>query len=484
MTSTFFGLEIGRRALQAHQRSLDITGHNISNASTTGYSRQVAVLTTTDPYAAPGINGPMGAGQIGTGVEVEAINRVRDEFLDAQVRTENKSLGYWDVKREAMEKVEVIVNEPSDSGLRTVLDQFWEGWQQLSKDPQSGAVRSVIQQRGIAVAETLNHLNRLYNDLQKDTNDSIKIKLDSVNSIGQQIADINKQVVAVEAGGDKANDLRDKRDELIDQLSKIVNVQYQEDELGAVNVWIANGNSLVRGANVTSTLSIDTSTPYNDIVYDASGTKMDYSSFRGGELKGLLEVRGYDNAGVTEGIIPGLLADLDNVANAIITNTNTLHQGGYDLTGNLGGVFFSGTSAGDIAVDAAILASTDKIAAGSEAPVAGVPVVGSGDNALKLAQLKQTAVTMGGFTGTIDDFYRAQIGKIGVDSEEAARMVDNQDLLVQQLDQRRQSVSGVSLDEEMTNMLQFQHAYNAAAKVLNSFDEMLNVIINGLGAGR
>jgi flagellar hook-associated protein 1 FlgK len=484
---------MGRRALQTQQRALDVTGHNISNANTAGYSRQEAVLKTTDPYTVQGLNKPGSPGQVGTGVDIQEIKRARDLFLDAQVRTENKSLGYWDVKKDALNKIEVIINEPSDSGLRTVLDQFWESWQELSKNPQSVSVRSVVRQRGIAVAETFNHLDRQYQDLQKDLNETVKIKVDDINSIAQQIADINRQVINTEINGDHANDLKDKRDQLIDQLSKIVNINVQESGTGAISVQINGVNLFTSSGNkVADTLAVNLNvvTGVYDMEWQAASLPLNYIDLQGGELKGLLEARGYGTPPLgtppLTGIIPGMRSDLDLLASRLLTELNLVHSGGYGLDGSTGNNFFSGTDAADIAIDPVISGSLDAIAASNEAPLAGpIPVVGNGGNAIDIAQIKQNSyLIVAGFTGTIDDYYRSQTGKLGVLSQEAGRMVDNQTLLLDQLDQRRQSYSGVSLDEEMANMLKFQHAYNAAAKIVNAFDEMLETIINRLGAGR
>lgn len=645
MRTTFFGLEIARSALQTQQRALDVTGHNIANANTDGYTRQEAVIGAKNPYTVPGMNRPASPGQVGTGVQVEEIRRLRDGFIDIQVRTENKSLGYWEAKRDALQKVEVILSEPSDSGLRTVLDQFWEGWQELSKNPESLAVRSVVRQRGIAVAETFNHLDQLYRELQRDLNDNIKVKVQDINSIVKQIADINMQILPVEALGDKANDLRDKRDLLLDKLSKIVDIGVSENSLGQVNVTIG-GRALVSGKTASSLLARPNAANngYVDVVW---ANDKQAASITAGEIRGLLEARGYtDPDGVFTGIIPDLRNDLDIMAKTIVDETNKLHRGGYDLNGNQNNNFFkpfesgvyppAGTSfAQALQVDEVIVGSLNTIAAGNTPPDPGPPpkpIPGDGANALKLAQLKHlqlvdltkgqstllstwktkqyyatqsdglttvpytgaTNILGGGglfnltdfnpnaalllkqgdktitinitngsgadvltgagvltvndlvakingeasiqnmpltaslvedppasgkfylqvkatetgtsnvitveeknfkgaatfgwvnanVTGTADDFYRSQLGKLGVDSQEATRMADNQKLLVEQLEGRRAALSGVSLDEEMTNMIRFQQGYNAAARVVTVMDEMLDKIINGMGVTR
>ena len=465
MRSTFFGLEIGRKALQAQQSALDVTGHNIANANTPGFSRQRAVMATTDPFAMPAFNRPIGAGQLGTGVEVQEIKRLRDDFIDLQVRQEVNKTGEWEVKQNSLQKLEVIFNEPSDSGLRTVLDQFWDSWQELSKKPELEAVRSIVRQRGIAVAETFNHLDRQLTDLAEDLDASIKIRVDDINNIASQIATLNDQIVRIEVQGDNANDLRDKRDLLIDELSKIIQVTVQENQYGATTVTIG-GRALVvesqsfqiygdpNGANFG----------YVDLKWATDNSLV---SVQNGAIRGMLDIR--------DTTVPSYRTQLDDLANALVVNTNLEHSAGFGLDNNTGRNFFApaGTDAGTIAVDANILGDLDHIAAAS---VANAP--GDGSNALDIAELKHQNLIG---TSTIDDYYRGMIAQLGVESQESTRMTDNQNLLLSQLENRRQEVSGVSLDEEMTNMIKFQHAYNAAARVVTAMDEMLDLIVNRLG---
>jgi len=471
MRSTFFGLEIGRKALQTQQRALDVTGHNIANANTPGFSRQQAVMATTNPFALPSFNRPIGAGQIGTGVMVQEIRRLRDDFIDLQVRQEVNRTGEWEAKQNALQKLEVILNEPSDSGLRTVLDQFWEAWQELSKKPELEAVRSLVRQRGIAVAETFNHLDSQLTDLAEDLDASIRIKVDEINNIASQIATLNDQIVRVEVQGDHANDLRDKRDLLVDELSKIVQVTVKEDQYGSLTVSIG-GRALVSGSKNFEITAVNNALNfgYADIQWLADGSSV---LIKSGSMKGMLDTR--------DTTVPDYRSQLDAMAQAFANAVNAEHAAGFGLDGINGRYFFDPDptdlptvpDAGNITIHPDILASLDHIAAGSVAGAAG-----DGSNALDIAGLKHQLL-MG--TSTIDDYYRGMIAQLGVQSQEATRMVDNQNLLVAQLENRRQEVSGVSLDEEMTNMIKFQHAYNAAARTVTAMDEMLDVIINRLG---
>lgn len=477
MTSTFFGLEIGRKALQTQQAALDVTGHNIANANTEGYTRQRAVMTTTTPFAYPGFNKPLGAGQLGTGVQVQEIKRLRDDFIDLQIRQEINKTGEWEAEQNSLQKLEVIFNEPSDAGLRTVLDQFWESWQELSKKPELEAVRSTVRQRGIAVAETFNHLDRQLTDLTNDLNATIRVKIDEINNTARQIATLNDQIVRIEVQGNHANDLRDKRDLLIDELSKIIKINVNEDKYGSLAVTVG-GNALVAGAR-SFTINATTTGPNNpnvDLVWAADNSLV---SIQSGVIKGMMDTRDI--------MVPSYRTQLNDLANAIVTATNTQHFGGFGLNKTAADPHYNffdaaGLTAGQISVDANIIADLKNIAAANSAadPLAVPPVFNEGDgsNALDIAGLKNQALIG---AATVDDYYRGMITQLGVQSQEATRMTDNQNLLLSQLENRKQEVSGVSLDEEMTNMIKFQHAYNAAARTVTAMDEMLDVVVNRLG---
>lgn len=465
MVSTFFGLEIGRKALQAQTTALDVTGHNIANANTEGYTRQRAIMTTPTPFAYPSFYKPVGAGQLGTGVNVEEVKRLRDSFIDSQIRKENSVTGEWENRKNTLDKLEVIINEPSESGLRTVLDQFWQSLQTLSIRPEDRSVRATVAQRGMAVADTFQHMDKQLADLQADINQSVDIKVAEVNNIASQVASLNEQIVAVEASGDHANDLRDKRDLLVDQLAQIVDITVIEDQFGSVALAIGS-RSLVYGKISTQlTTVIAPLTGFYDVEW-ADGSAVNFNT---GELQGLI----YSRDTITQGVRD----DLNLLATNYINEVNSQHFDGYGLDGINNRNFFGGTDASTIAVLADITTNLDHIAAaeGLILPIA----PGDNGNALKLAALKHDNTTMG--TDTFDDYFRGMAAQLGVDGQAAGRMVDNQGLIISQLNTQQQQLSGVSLDEEMTNMIKFQHAYNAASRVVTSMDEMLDTIISRMG---
>lgn len=461
MRSAFFGLEMGRRALFTQQRALDVTGHNIANANTEGYTRQIADMSASLPYTVPAFNSPVTPLQVGTGVEITQIKRIREGFLDYQIRNENNTLGYWESRRDALKKIEVILREPSDNGLRMVMDKFWGSLQELSKNPESEGVRALVRETGVTLSNTFNQLSRQLTDLQNDSDTSIGIKVSEANTYASQINALNQQISVLQAAGQNPNDLRDKRDLLIEKLSRLMDIQYSEDAAGIVTVTVGGVNY------------VDNTFVVNNIV--KAGPALNWTlggpvTVTKGELYALDEIR--------DVVTVNYLADLDNLASTFITEINTLHSAGFGLgavppTGNN---FFAGAAAATIQVDAAILADLKNIAAATTA--AGSP--GDGSNALAMAQLKQ-ALTMNANTVTFDDFYRSLTSRLGVQSQEAIRMSDNQDFLLAQLKNNRTEVSGVSLDEEMTNMVRFQQSYNAAARLVTAMDEMIDVVVNRMG---
>ncbi|MDI3281485.1 MAG: flagellar hook-associated protein FlgK, partial [Bacillota bacterium] len=204
MRTTFFGLETARRALFAQQRALDLTGHNIANANTPGYSRQVARLEATDPFTMPSFLRPGIPGQIGTGMEIAAIERMRDAFLEGQIRYESQALGRWEVRRDQLSQVELIVNEPSDTGVRGALDAFWKALQDLSKNPENGATRAVVVQKAVALTNVLNHTYLQLEQLRAAVDEAVAVKVDRIDTLATQIAELNDKIARARAVGDNA----------------------------------------------------------------------------------------------------------------------------------------------------------------------------------------------------------------------------------------------------------------------------------------
>jgi flagellar hook-associated protein 1 len=510
MRSTFHGLETARRALSTQQTAIQTTGHNIANASTPGYSRQRVNFQQEDAYPGNSFIKPQIPGQIGTGVKAGSIQRIREDFLDLQYRGENNKFGYWDARSEALGKMEEVLKEPSDTGLKTTMDRFWQSLQDLAVNPDNSGARSVVRERGIALSETFNYLSTSLQSIRKDIKSQLEVTKDEINSIAVQINNLNQQIAAVEPHKYLPNDLYDQRDALVDKLSQMVDIKITNIDSGEGALDIAEGSYNIdivgKDGSILGTL-VDARTrtvnefkindPDNDSFIDSVsigvGT-IDVDKFSSqGKVLGLIESYGYeyettDTAGnittVEKGTYPDMLADLDSMAYEIVTAFNQVHEEAYGMDGTTTGTSFF-ESINQSGAAGAIKLHDDILADGGEFKIAtsldGNP--GDGSNAINLADiLKGKSVTLSDGTTVKADFsYENIIGQMAVDAQQAMRLRENSDNLRVSVEGRRQSVSGVSLDEEMTNLVQFQHAYNAAARTITAVDEMLDTIINGMG---
>ena len=445
---------------------------------------------------------------------MQFISQVRDEMLDIKYRTEVNTLGEWEEKYNSISQIEAIFNEPTDTGIRKVMDNFFEGLNSLSKDPSSPTTRAVFIQSAVALAQNFNHMTDNFEKMIRDANEEVESSVRSINSMGSQIARLNEQILEAELDGSRANDLRDARNLLIDDLSKLVDIQVKE-------VPISNGNSstlsiLIQGTplvNYTDTNVLELETDQDHPMYkdglDAIPPRTDLSTIRvsnikwatgssldqtklGGTIGGQLQQRdGFkdENKG-----IPYYVRFTSEFAKSFAETINTAHAAGYalgattpsglDIFESNGGATIN---AGNIKVNQALLNDPTLLALGG--------VSGAKDdnkNAIAMLELRNnksfvsqivysptSKIVLG--EGTPEDVIKTMISTLGVDGQEAKRMFNNQQYLAEEIDSFRMSVSGVSQDEEMSNMIKFQHAYNAAARMITTVDEMIDVIINRMG---
>jgi flagellar hook-associated protein 1 FlgK len=460
MAGLFDGLELGKRALSAQQLWLNTIGHNISNVNTPGYTRQRVTLNTTYPMETP-------VGLVGTGVMAIDVNHVRDLFLNQQYRQENKALGEWTSLEKTLSQVEAVFSEPNSDSLGDLLDNFWAAWSDLANNPESVAARTALKEQTNLLTNGFQRVYAQLTDLRLSVDKDIDLMVDDINNLSTEIASLNQQIVRAELDGDSANDLRDRRDYLIDQLSQYVNVSAVERENNSVTVMIGSlaivdgssslqlGMSKVSGGRIAS----------SEIVW--AGTDKTIKVL-GGQLKGLIETR--------DEVVPKYLERLDDLAETLVTSVNALHRNAYGLDGSTGLNFFDPlkTSASNIQLDQMIELDVNRIAASQGGEV------GDNVNALAIADLKNTALMMRG-TASINEFYNAMIGELGVETGKAKHLKENYELLVEQIENARQSVQGVSLDEETTQLIKYQHAYDAAARVITVMDQALDTVINNMG---
>lgn len=440
--STFMGLETTLRGLLAQQRALDITAHNIANTNTQGYTRQQANLTPTTPLH------DLTTGYIGSGVNVESYTRQRDAFVDVQLRAQNMKTGYADARNDGLTQVELALHEPGDNGISSLLQKYWSAWGDVANSPESLATRQALVQSGETLAGSLRELSSQLTAVQSQAGQNTTLTIADINAVGSQFAQLNTSIVAAKAAGGAPNDLLDKRDVLLDQLSSFANTSWTENADGSVDVTVG-GAALVTG-QTASTL-----------------VESDFTSLTAGKLDALVELR--------DTTVPGYLANLNAFAKSLADRVNAQHAAGYDKSGTAGGAFFSytvGAEAATFAV-AAPLAADPSLVAASDTPGAAGLQAGNGGNAILVGRLRGDP--------TVDGAYAQLVTDVGAASQDASRALSNSNVLADSISQRRASLSGVSLDEEMTNLMKYQRGFQAASRALNAMDDMLELLITRTG---
>ncbi|MCL5981570.1 MAG: flagellar hook-associated protein FlgK, partial [Firmicutes bacterium] len=408
---------------------------------------------------------PVQAGQIGTGVTISEVRRVRDSFLDYQIRPQQSKLGEWDERYAALSHAEKILMEPTESGLSHVFSRFWEAWQELSKNPTSGAARAGVVETGVTLATSLNAVASQLEVSISDLDTKARLSVNDINSIARQVAALNRQIVANVGAGLSPNDLNDRRDTLLDDLARITGFAPLTQPNGAVDIVIG-GKRLVQGIHFAE-LSVAAG---GEVVWPDGAVLAPTE----GRLAGVAAARHWLQNGFYE--------RMNTLSEGLAGLVNTAHAAGQALTTpdppERGQDFFvfppgsAGREARFIAVNPDIVADHALL----RAAAAGSGGLADGSNALQVARQRHAAIPSG--ATNLEGFYGAIVTDLGVEAQQAARMFTNQDALVNQLQNRRQEVAGVSIDEEMAFMIQFQHGYAASARLLATLDEMLAVLIN------
>jgi flagellar hook-associated protein 1 FlgK len=467
MRSSFGALNTANMALVAQQVAVDTTSHNIANANTPGFTRQNAVLETTDPFTVPAFNRSPAAGQIGTGAQAATIRRLRDAFVDGQIRQQTGSLGEQQAMKDVMEQIEVVVNEPSDAGINSMMSRFFNAWQAVTNKPDDRAIRSSLTVEAINFVTLIKRNKGQLEQVGADINRQLELQTDQINSLATRIADLNAQIGQVQGVGQQPNDLRDQRDLLVDALSDLVHVSQAENPNGTINLFVGSRALVLANDALTLTTGVN-GAGNTTVLWAADGAA---AGLGNGKMQGLITVR--------DGLLRDQIDDLDTLAANLITQVNAVHATGFGLldTSAIPPVrpFFTGTDATDIAIFNGIVDDPGNIAA-SDNP--GEP--GNNRKAMVIARMRDT-MTMNGGTATFHTYYQSMVAELGTASRQAAHGVENQQALVTMLNQRKQAVAGVNLDEEATNLIKYQHAYQAAARVVTTVDDMLDRIINRMG---
>ena len=477
-------LSIARKAISAHQAAMQTVSQNIANAQVEGYSRQRAQINTSAPQR-------FSFYSIGTGVQVDGISRMRDQLLDASYRRESGSRESFSMRSDLLHEVESVLGEPSDTGLAKTLDEFWNSWSDLSNNPGNAAAQSVVRQRGQQVAYTLNSYVTRVDEVSNRSRDRLSGAVAEINTITAQFAELNRQITAAESGGQEAPDLRDARDRLGDELAKLAGVRVEPQKNGSVAVYL--GTRMLVDANNARPIEVQSGTSLGiGFVGDPNPVL-----HIGGQVGQILDFVNVD--------VPKLKGSLDTFARGFVNGVNEYHASGWTAAGDaLGGSnwipangptgsrvnFFdaSFTTAGTIRLSSAVESNAAVIASGDVQNAPGNNSVALAIGALRddagMAALQTRmgagfATQIGFATGvSYGDFYGQTVTVVGVDVADAKRQFTVYDTLTQQADLRRTSVSGVSVDEELTLLMRHQQAYTAATRLVKVADEMAQAIIN------
>lgn len=556
----FDALGIGMRGLNAAQTSIDVTGQNISNANTEGYSRKVV------DQSAGVVNNEV-FGQIGQGVDVTSISRVRDEFLDRQIWESNGDVGETTELDTAYTRLENILKEPTENGLAAQMNKFWSSFQDLANNPANASAREAVKASANVMTDAFHSVYKQIEDYGLSMNNPLIEKAKSVNDLTGQIYLLNEKVAGVEAHpGEKANDTRDQRDLLVRKLAGLVDVQTVEDKNG--RVMITSGGNLLVGASEAlkiTTYGVDTQlsdgTKTTELRLRFEDSKKNYEP-RGGSLKGIMDARST--------VLTGYKEKLNALAKALVTGVNDAHTAGYTRNQATGVYFFDPNKlkAGDLTLSDAVSADSANIAAAAGGkiqdvttlavpggvPAAGSPTLdlktafanpnyqnltqggvkvtlgsgavleegpgkdylvdyekgtitfinyaryaagapvnvkfaynttgypgdGNGENAANIAKVRLASTMAGGangFTQSISDYYAGVIGKLGIEKNQNSSRKDTKTFLIDQMQTEQASVSGVSLDEEMTNMIKYENSYKASAKYIQTISAMMEVLM-------
>lgn len=470
MISSFFGIEIAKRAIFSSRSALDVIAHNIANANTKGYSREEGLISTTPPISLPSI------GIIGTGAHLSAIRRIRDEFLDIQYRDENRIKDYWDTLETSLEEIEYLIGEPSDNGLSNAINDFWSGWQELSTNPESMAIRGSLIEKSQTLISLLSHIRKGLIRFREQIDKDLAIQVDSINEIAKQIGALNEEIKRAYVRGQSPNDLLDKRDLLLDELSSYVNFDVAINEVGEAIINIRDHTLVGVNNTVYKMIFRDSQVLWEngDRVYLKDGQgKLASLIYARDNIIGISDGRGY----IYES---GYIGVIDRITESIFNRVNELHRSGYGLDNSTGNEFFSlidtskGVTADNIKIADIVLQDVSKIAASTN-----LDSPGDGSNALKIAQINREFLIDGSFT--INDYWNNQTSTLGFITQRARWLADNQKSLVDAIERERESVSGVSIDEEVVNMIRYQNAFSAASRILSTLDEMLSILIERTG---
>ncbi|OYZ23470.1 MAG: flagellar hook-associated protein FlgK [Bdellovibrio sp. 28-41-41] len=459
-------MDVGKRSLSNAQTALQTVSHNIANKSTEGYSRQRVDLVTNEPIGSGNL-------RIGMGARASQVSRVNNPWLEKQIQREQMNLGQAETKADALGRVEQVYNEQGTKGLNHQLNEFFNSFRELSNTPESLASRTMVRESANTLVGTFKNMNKQLKDVQTDLDGQIKTTTEEINQITKEIASLNEKIQLVEIQNVPANDERDRRDLLVKKLGEKIDITWGEGNNGMLSVTAGNTAILVSGTSANELKAAHTDERDRVELFYRSSEKGSLfnitGQIRGGKIGGALEVR--------DDIIEKHLDTVDNLAYKLADEVNTAHIAGYDRYGKTNNTFF------DLPTDIKGASETLQLSEAVQLDAGKVAVAARpdspGDNTISniIGSLQYQKVMDEG-NSTMDDYYISQVGQIGTISQRAVKTFESQKNILDQLVNIRESISGVSLDEEATKMIEMQKAYDASARLIRTADEMFDTVLN------
>jgi flagellar hook-associated protein 1 FlgK len=463
----------GKSGMTTAKAGIATAGHNIANASTEGFSRQRAVSEAQVTQQLAGQGGPYH----GQGSKLARIERINDNYLEKQLREGGRDVSYNEEKQMFLGQVEDVFNEMNGDGLNRLVARFFNDFRKLSGDPSSEAIRQAVRESSQAMVSDFNRLRSEVEAIRSHIDTRVDGNMKELTSFAKELSELNNKIRVAEIQGNDANDLQDRRDMVIKKMNTLVDISVTKDNNGMVNVDVRGIGPIVTGPNfetyhvgrapeqpemgsAANALQIARSAHSNEYITD---------HFKNGKLGALIETR--------DKSVSMVLDRLDQLAFSVANAVNELHEKGFTADGKTGVSFFNQMNGPDgaarrLSLSQDIRSSVGNIAVGLQP---GAP--GDNRNALAISNLQNIHLFNGGRT-TADDFYNSIVSDIGVASARNNETLTQNRSILSQLGKMRDQVSGVSIDEETTNLMQFQHAFDASAKVIKTADEMLDTVLS------
>lgn len=445
-------MEIGRKGLNVFRAASEVTSENIANVNTDGYSRQRVMLETDQTINSYGFS-------MGTGVRMASIERYYNTLLQKQLVNAHTEQGFDTTKSTVLQQVEPAYNEMMIDGLGAAISEYFGAWQDLTLNPAGTSERQAVLTRGQTLVDNFHSISKTLTDTIAMQDASLVPVTSEINATLSSIADLNGQIKITQQVGGNANELQDKRDQLVRDLSSKIGLTFTENSDGTTDVNYADGGAALVTGNTAGAFSLVVNAGKYDVYVAPPAGAAAIVAPVTGELGATIALR--------DTVLAGYLTSLNTLANNLATEVNTQHTTGFDLNGVAGVNFFTGVTAATISVN---IATTSEVAASSDATLAG-----DSSNALAIAQLANDTTTMG--TSTFNGYYTSLVSSVGLETKTVKNSAEQAEAFTNQLSALRESNSGVSLDEELANLVKYQRSYQASAKLITTATEMLDMVI-------